>query len=570
MFLRGCREPLEQYRECLMKNLKDWHGRGLVRQKLSAVKIHQLGQMNITRFDHQKLIMDRIRHLSDIPSMARYSVGKANVAEVEAAVHVAPRRKGSSSNTGSSNNVNRVLSGDSVSSGSLAENASQSDASMSEDTGEGGKKSKGHHRRRSTRHGLGVKGGRRGSLAIDKTWEAINKSRAEADGGVKQKQLDTIRRRISNVGTQPPELKPFNPAEFAREQNQASSNDSSLVGSKESSDTNGASKGAGRRESLSPNVHDKARQARIDEAKAKRQRALEYGNSALKATTREGQLKDLKKQILADFVSTIGCDRATLMFVDTPAQELFFFDGNMRIAFPLRKGIAGHVAATGMGLVVNDPYNNERFNRQVDKDSGFVTRNILCEPIKSRKGGNVVAVLQMVNKKDGEDFSEHDAGVMEMCAVKVALALDTSFAALVSAENEWAKAAGRRRSSGSGSRRDSSIDDGESVPTAAEAAAAAASATAAVAAQRRSDDADATAGGGRRGSLGGRRGSATLSGLGDDGLQEVPQISNRRGSGTSKADVEKLKRRTEYGKEPSLIPLFDATPLSPDFTQGSR
>ncbi|CAM9784970.1 unnamed protein product, partial [Ectocarpus sp. 12 AP-2014] len=149
MFLRGCREPMEQYRE------------GLVRQKLSAVKIHQLGQMNITRFDHQKLIMDRIRHLSDIPSMARYSVGKANVAEVEAAVHVAPRRKGNSSNTGSSSNTNRVLSGESVSSGSLGENASQSDASMSEETGEGGKKSKGHHRRRSTRHGLGIKGGRR-------------------------------------------------------------------------------------------------------------------------------------------------------------------------------------------------------------------------------------------------------------------------------------------------------------------------------------------------------------------------------------------------------------------------
>lgn len=27
-----------------------------------------------------------------------------------------------------------------------------------------------------------------------------------------------------------------------------------------------------------------------------------------------------KKQILADFVNTIGCDRATLMFVDTPSQ----------------------------------------------------------------------------------------------------------------------------------------------------------------------------------------------------------------------------------------------------------
>lgn len=27
MFLRGCREPLIQYQECLMKNLKDWSGR---------------------------------------------------------------------------------------------------------------------------------------------------------------------------------------------------------------------------------------------------------------------------------------------------------------------------------------------------------------------------------------------------------------------------------------------------------------------------------------------------------------------------------------------------------------
>lgn len=34
----------------------------------------------------------------------------------------------------------------------------------------------------------------------------------------------------------------------------------------------------------------------IEEAKAKRQRAIEYGNSALKATTRVGQLKELRKQ----------------------------------------------------------------------------------------------------------------------------------------------------------------------------------------------------------------------------------------------------------------------------------
>ncbi|CAM9470919.1 unnamed protein product, partial [Scytosiphon promiscuus] len=273
---------------------------------------------------------------------------------------------------------------------------------------------------------------------------------------------------------------------------------------------------------------------------------MEYGNSALKATTRESQLKDLKKQILADFVSTIGCDRATLMFVDTPAQELFFFDGNSRISFPLQKGVAGHCAASSMGVIVNDPYNNQYFNRQIDKDSGFVTKNILCEPIKGGAGRNVVAVLQMVNKKDGQAFTEQDAGVMEMCAVKVALALDTSFAALVDAENQWAKAAGRRRSTGGGSR-----GGGRCVSclpiVGPDSRKMRMNAVTAHAMHRRTTSFAASVGGGRRGSVGSRRGSAFLSGSDDDG--GAPEISNRRGSGTSRADVEKLKRRTDYGKE---------------------
>ncbi|CAN0046673.1 unnamed protein product [Pylaiella littoralis] len=127
---------------------------------------------------------------------------------------------------------------------------------------------------------------------------------------------------------------------------------------------------------------------------------------------------------------------------------------------------------------------------------------------------------------------------MEICAVKVALALDTSFAALVQAESEWAKTAGRRRSTDRGS------DEGSPPATAAEAAAAAAAATAEVAAQQNITE----KGGGasrRMSSLGGRRGSAGF----DDDIPFSQEISNRRGSGASKADMEKLKRRTDYGKE---------------------
>lgn len=43
----------------------------------------------------------------------------------------------------------------------------------------------------------------------------------------------------------------------------------------------------------------------------------------------------------------------------------------------MSKGVAGHCATTGERLLVNDPYNDPHFNQQIDKDTGFVTRNIL-------------------------------------------------------------------------------------------------------------------------------------------------------------------------------------------------
>lgn len=56
---------------------------------------------------------------------------------------------------------------------------------------------------------------------------------------------------------------------------------------------------------------------------------------------------------------------------------------------------------------VADAYEDERFNKDVDAQSGFVTRNILCCPVAF--GGSVVAVLQFVNKRGGDAFDSRDA-----------------------------------------------------------------------------------------------------------------------------------------------------------------
>jgi len=77
------------------------------------------------------------------------------------------------------------------------------------------------------------------------------------------------------------------------------------------------------------------------------------------------------------------------------------------IRFPVGAGIAGAVAQSGQSICIDDAYADPRFNREVDKQTGFRTRSILCLPIKNLQG-DVFAVAQLLNRKDGQPFDLHD------------------------------------------------------------------------------------------------------------------------------------------------------------------
>jgi len=79
--------------------------------------------------------------------------------------------------------------------------------------------------------------------------------------------------------------------------------------------------------------------------------------------------------------------------------------GEIRI--PVGKGIAGAVALGGEAIRIDDAYSDERFNREVDKKTGFTTRSILSLPVKNLEG-DVFAVAQLLNRKDGQPFDRKD------------------------------------------------------------------------------------------------------------------------------------------------------------------
>jgi putative ABC transport system ATP-binding protein len=77
------------------------------------------------------------------------------------------------------------------------------------------------------------------------------------------------------------------------------------------------------------------------------------------------------------------------------------------IRFPVGTGIAGLVAQSGQAIRIDDAYADPRFNREVDRQTGFRTRSILSLPVKNQHG-EVFAVAQLLNRKDGKPFDEGD------------------------------------------------------------------------------------------------------------------------------------------------------------------
>uniref|UniRef100_A0A1I8AZ50 Phosphodiesterase n=1 Tax=Meloidogyne hapla TaxID=6305 RepID=A0A1I8AZ50_MELHA len=84
------------------------------------------------------------------------------------------------------------------------------------------------------------------------------------------------------------------------------------------------------------------------------------------------------------------------------------------IRMPLNQGIVGHVASTGQMMNVTDVYNHPFFYPKVDERTGFLTRNILCFPIKDSTG-NLVGVAELCNKIGRDTFTRYDEQIAATC-----------------------------------------------------------------------------------------------------------------------------------------------------------
>gem|GEM_PF-1129072 len=93
------------------------------------------------------------------------------------------------------------------------------------------------------------------------------------------------------------------------------------------------------------------------------------------------------------------------------------------------EGIAGTVVATGEAIYVNDVEKDARFARRFDQATGFVTKSILCVPIKIKDNDEIrtIGALEVVNPKNEKGFYDNeDVEMLQALASLAAVSIENA------------------------------------------------------------------------------------------------------------------------------------------------
>ena len=131
----------------------------------------------------------------------------------------------------------------------------------------------------------------------------------------------------------------------------------------------------------------------------------------------------LLKYLAESGQNLLDCARTSIFLHDRKTGELWtkVALGTKEIRVPAGAGIVGHVFTANQMLHVPKPYEDARFNQDVDKKTGFVTRNLLTAPMVGIDG-QPVGVIQAVNKCT-EAFTETDFAILQLLADHAGVAI---------------------------------------------------------------------------------------------------------------------------------------------------
>ena len=135
------------------------------------------------------------------------------------------------------------------------------------------------------------------------------------------------------------------------------------------------------------------------------------------------ELTSMLSEVIDAGRAILNADRGSVFLFDSKTDELYttVATGIAEIRFPATRGIVGECAQTRRVINVADCYADARFNREVDRTSGYRTRCLLAVPLIGYDDA-LVGVLQVLNKREGV-FTPDDERIAGALAAQCAVAL---------------------------------------------------------------------------------------------------------------------------------------------------
>lgn len=167
---------------------------------------------------------------------------------------------------------------------------------------------------------------------------------------------------------------------------------------------------------LNAKLADASRQAERFQA------ILEIGTAISSARDIDALLRTAMDKLSA----LVSAEASTLFMLDAEKNELWsrVLKGSSlkEIRVPAHSGIVGSVVKSGKTLLLPDAYDDPRFNREVDRQSGFKTRSIIAAPLL-HMSGKMRGVVEVLDGKVNA-FTGEDRALVETVASQIAAVLD--------------------------------------------------------------------------------------------------------------------------------------------------
>ncbi|GEM_PF-1429001 len=163
--------------------------------------------------------------------------------------------------------------------------------------------------------------------------------------------------------------------------------------------------------------------SQLEELKAQQEALTETENDVA-----DGRLLSFYIRIMAKVTDSERCS----IFIYDPNKESVWLKAGTGfeergIEVPVKESIAGQSILSGETIIVSDMADRPSASKTIEKLTGFVTRNVLCVPIKSPTQNRATGAFQLLNKKDDQEFTEEDISLAEEIAEHLQIETDRIF-----------------------------------------------------------------------------------------------------------------------------------------------